>query len=65
MDASTQIRKELLTDKEAGAMLGISSRFLWRLASAGKAPKPVRLGGATRWRAADLTAFIAGLSDSQ
>ena len=44
-------RTPLLVDATVVAeLLGISPRTVWRLLSAGKLPKPVRLGRSVRWR---------------
>lgn len=40
----------LITADEVATMIGISTRTLWRLLSAGKLPTPVRIGGSTRWQ---------------
>lgn len=40
-------------------VLGISQRGVWRFRDAGRMPAPVSLGRLIRWRAADLTAWIA------
>ena len=50
---------ELLNEREAAAMLGVSGRHLRRMADGGKAPRPVRLGGAVRWRRAELMRWLA------
>jgi predicted DNA-binding transcriptional regulator AlpA len=39
----------------------MSRRWLYRAVSAGEFPKPVKIGKATRWRRADLDAWIAEL----
>jgi len=49
----------LLSEKEAGRMLGCSGRTIRRLADAGKAPRPLKLGHSTKWRRVDLEAWIA------
>lgn len=36
--------------------LGVSS--VWRLARNGQIPAPIRVGGSTRWRRADIEALI-------
>ncbi|HQM50459.1 MAG TPA: helix-turn-helix domain-containing protein [Candidatus Hydrogenedentes bacterium] len=41
-------------------MLDCSVRSVYRLADAGKLPRPVRLGGMVRWNSADLEAWVAG-----
>ncbi|CAG0986345.1 hypothetical protein PHYC_02045 [Phycisphaerales bacterium] len=50
----------LLRAREVSRLLAISVRGVWRLASAGQIPPPVRVGGATRWRASDIHEFIGG-----
>ena len=44
----------LLSDHSAAAMLGISRATFWRRVNDGTFPKPVKFGGVTRWRRADL-----------
>lgn len=39
-----------VTAAELAQLMRISTRTLWRLLSARKMPKPIRLGGAVRWR---------------
>ena len=39
---------------EAAAMLSIGRATLWRGAKDGTLPKPIKIGGVTRWRVADL-----------
>lgn len=38
-----------ISARELAEMLGVSLRQVWRLNSAGRLPKPVRLGGSVRW----------------
>ena len=40
----------LLTDNAAAALLGISRATLWRRVKDGTLPRPLKIGGATRWR---------------
>lgn len=47
-DALDEVR--LLTAERLAALLGISTRTLWRLRSAGRLPRPIKLGGSVRWR---------------
>lgn len=49
---------ELLSVEEVGQMLGISSRTVWRMVSAGEIPEPVKIGGSTKWRRSDIQAMI-------
>jgi prophage regulatory protein len=55
----TEHLRELLTAAEAAAMAGVAKRSWWRYVSSGKAPAPVRLGGAVRWRRSELGEWIA------
>lgn len=59
--ASTTFAPEplLIQAEELARMLGVSTRTLWRLLSAGRLPRPVRFGGNTRWRLAEVKAWIA------
>ena len=50
--------RELLTAAESAAMAGVAKRSWWRYVSSGKAPAPVRLGGAVRWRRSELAEWI-------
>jgi predicted DNA-binding transcriptional regulator AlpA len=48
----------------AGPMCGVSKATWWRLHAAAKVPAPIRLGGRTLWRRAELVAFCeAGCPD--
>jgi predicted DNA-binding transcriptional regulator AlpA len=49
----------LITASELARMMRISTRTLWRLQSAGKLIAPVKIGGSTRWRLADVRRWIA------
>ena len=51
---------QLLDVRSVAALLGCSTRHVYRLADAGRMPPPVRLGALIRWRRADLDAWIAG-----
>jgi len=49
----------LLGVRAVAAMLGgCSTRHVFRLADAGRMPKPVKLGSLVRWRRAELEAWI-------
>ena len=52
----------LLRDKEVARMLGIGPASVWRMSARGDIPKPVKLGGSTRWRTSDITACIERLT---
>jgi predicted DNA-binding transcriptional regulator AlpA len=50
--------------RELAEMLNVSLRQVWRLNSAGKLPKPIRLSGSVRWNRQEVTDwFEAGCPD--
>ena len=51
--------RELLSAPQAAEIAGVGERSWWRFVSSGKAPHPVRLGRAVRWRKAELAKWIA------
>lgn len=50
---------ELLTTAQAAKLCGVGERTFARYASRGDAPPPVKIVGSTRYRRADLLAWIA------
>lgn len=48
----------LLADREAAALLGCGRSTLWRWAAAGIIPKPLKIGGMSRWKLSWLTAVV-------
>jgi predicted DNA-binding transcriptional regulator AlpA len=49
----------LLVDaKTLAKMLSVSVRTVWTLNAAGELPKPVRLGGSTRWKLSEIKNWI-------
>lgn len=48
----------LLSDNAAAALLGISRATFWRRVNDGTFPRPVKIGGATRWRREELIAAV-------
>jgi len=58
-EARLEHLRELLTAAEAAEVAGVAKRSWWRYVSSGKAPAPVRLGGAVRWRRSELAEWIA------
>lgn len=48
----------LMSDRDASIFLSISRATLWRRVSDGTIPKPVRIGGVTRWRRDELIAVV-------
>ncbi len=55
---------ELLTARQTAELLGVSLRLVWLLAAKGDLPA-VRIRRCTRWRRADILAFVDRLSASQ
>lgn len=51
----------LISDSTAAQLLGISRATFWRRVQDGTFPQPVRFGGATRWRSAEIEAFVNSL----
>lgn len=52
----------LLSDREAARRLGVSRSTWWRRVRDRTMPQPVRIGGATRWRADEIEAAIEELT---
>jgi excisionase family DNA binding protein len=50
----------LLDVQAVAALLGCSSRHVYRLSDAGRMPAPVRVGVLVRWRRGDLQDWIDG-----
>jgi predicted DNA-binding transcriptional regulator AlpA len=48
----------LLSDKESAFILGCGRSTLWRWAADGIIPKPLKIGGMSRWRQSDIEAVI-------
>lgn len=48
----------LLKAPEVARVLGVDVRTVWRWASSGTIPAPLRIGGTTRWRRSELDAFL-------
>jgi len=54
-----------LSADEVAVLLGISRAHVWKLASTGRLPKPVRLGRAVRWDRKNLEAWLAAGAPSR
>lgn len=65
-DHLSPLGERLLTEQEAGAMLGISPGTLRRYRSTGEPHQPpyVHIGRAVRYRLSELTAYIGALPAS-
>jgi excisionase family DNA binding protein len=51
-------KDRLLKDREVAELLGCSRANIWRMLDDGRLPKPLRLGGMTRWRASAIWRMI-------
>jgi predicted DNA-binding transcriptional regulator AlpA len=67
MMSDTQVTSQpshLLTAKALGQILSLSKRQVFRRNSCGKIPTPMRIGGAVRWSAEEISAWLtAGAPD--
>ncbi len=50
--------KRSLKAKDVAALLHVSQRHVWRLNQLGILPQAFKFGGSTRWRQADIMAWI-------
>ena len=48
----------LLKAEELAGLLGVSRCTVWSWHSSGRIPLPVRIGGATRWRRAEIESWV-------
>lgn len=48
----------LITVKDVAKILGLSTRSVWRLLRDKKLLRPVRIGGAVRWRSRELRQWV-------
>ena len=51
----------LLRVGEVAERLGVSTRTVWSLRSAGEIPAPIRFGNNTRWKRSEIETYIRGL----
>ncbi len=51
----------LVAADEAARMLGVGRSTLWALVKRKAAPPPVKIGGLTRWRVADLQQHVQAI----
>lgn len=49
--------KILVPASEAAAMLSMGRSTFWAAVAKGALPQPIKIGGLTRWRVADLQRF--------
>ena len=59
MTAPSATTPALLDVRAVGAMLGCSTRHVYRLADAGRMPAPVRLSALVRWNRSVIEQWIA------
>lgn len=61
LDPGPAVSPELLDVKAVALLLGrCSTRHIYRLADAGRMPRPLRLGSLVRWRRTEVMNWIAG-----
>ncbi|WP_273249204.1 helix-turn-helix transcriptional regulator [Sediminimonas qiaohouensis] len=53
----------LLTVTQVATMFSAGNSTIWRWAKAGTIPKPIKVGGATRWLREEVIAHIEKLHD--
>jgi prophage regulatory protein len=58
----TSFEIEFVTARDVAELLCVSPRTVWRWASSGQLPAPVRVGPrCTRWRVSDLQRYLDSL----
>jgi excisionase family DNA binding protein len=55
----------LIDADEIARLLGISKRHLQRLVHGGEFPRPLKIGGCSRWSTETYTAYVARLQAKQ
>lgn len=55
----------LLDIRRVASVLSISPATVWRRVADGSLPPPIKLGGATRWRADEIAAAVDRLAEEQ
>ncbi|AMK75404.1 MULTISPECIES: helix-turn-helix transcriptional regulator [Methylomonas] len=64
MNKIEDLQREVASNEEAAAYLGVKVSTLYNWSSTGNGPiKPVKIGGKLRWRIADLKALVAGSAE--
>ena len=56
--AGQPVGSSLLSAATCAALVESSLATWWRWTSAGKTPRPIHVGGLTRWRRSDIDAWI-------
>jgi len=49
----------LLRVRDVSRMLGLHQRTVWRLSASGELPRPISVGGSTRWVRSEILSWIA------
>lgn len=58
-DAEPKMKQDILIrDRDAAELLGCSKATFWRRVADGTFPKPVKIGGMSRWQHSDITTVI-------
>lgn len=50
---------ELLRDREVAQILSVAVSTVWEYANSGTIPKPMKIGGSTRWVRSEIEAVLA------
>jgi excisionase family DNA binding protein len=58
MSDHRETQQLLLRVQEVAAMLGIGRSSVWAKVKNGRLPEPIKIGGSTRWRLADLQPLV-------
>jgi predicted DNA-binding transcriptional regulator AlpA len=48
----------LLKADDVARLIAVSTRTLWRLVRAGQFPRPIYVGGSSRWRQVDVESWV-------
>jgi excisionase family DNA binding protein len=54
--------KTMFSDRDVAEFLACSRSTIWRWVEAGVLPKPIKIGGVSRWKLEDLEAVIEAAS---
>ncbi len=57
--------ERLISIREVGLRLNLSVRAVYRLISSNEFPRPVKVGGATRFYASDLDGYLSRLKEGR
>ncbi len=56
---ASAVEPALLDDRAVARMLDCSWRHIYRMADAGRLPRPIRFGSLVRWRKCDLDQWLS------